>query len=101
MKLESDFFLIRKDVFHFSPVFVLSKLTLAFYRFIHGTLHMRGGGWLLRRFLPFCPGLQKYNLAVPQVGTAVIDLRDSATYSLLNFTLGDYCDDRQLMPLIG
>jgi predicted RNA methylase len=40
-------------------------------------------------------------LDVPGVGTATLDFRDGAVYSLLNYTLGDPGGDRRLLSFIA
>lgn len=79
---------------------LLSRLTVGLYCWIHGRLKRRGGGWLLRRALPFLPGLRRYPLTIPEVGTATLDFRDVTSYALLNYVLGDPGTDRDLLPAL-
>ena len=76
---------------------MLSKLLVGFYYFVHGKLHLPGAGWLIRRMRPWVPGLRAFPLVIPNVGTAVLDFRDEATFGLLNYHLGDYGTDRWLL----
>jgi FkbM family methyltransferase len=69
---------------------MFSDLLVGFYRLVHGRLHLKGAGWLLRRLAPMLPGLQAYPLLVPEVGVALLDFRDTGAYSLVNlFSLGE------------
>jgi len=76
---------------------VIAKLLVNFYRLVHGKLHLPGAGWLIRRLLPYVPGLYAYPLKVPDVGTALLDFRDEAAFGLLNFQLNDLGNDAPLV----
>ena len=77
------------DAIHYR-VRVFAKLLVALYEFVHGRLHLPGAGWLLRALAPHVRGLQSFPLAIPNVGTTVVDFRDSAVMGLLNFRLGEF-----------
>jgi FkbM family methyltransferase len=69
---------------------MLSDLLVGFYLFVHGRLHLPGAGWLLRRVAPMLPRLQAYPFPVPEVGVALLDFRDAAACSMMNFfSLGE------------
>jgi len=74
----------------------LSDLLVGFYRLVHGRLHLRGAGWLIRRFVPLLPRLQAYPFPVPEVGVALLDFRDEQAFSMVNFVLGDFGDGANL-----
>jgi FkbM family methyltransferase len=80
---------------------VLARLLVQLYFLVHGRLHLPGAGWLIRRMVPWVPGLQRYPLEVPGVGTAVLDFRDDAAFSFLNIYLGELRDDRVLHAWLG
>jgi len=72
------------------PRTMVSDLLVRFYLVVHGRWHMRGAGWLLRRVAPMLPRLQAYPFAVPEVGVALLDFRDAAACSMMNFfSLGE------------
>ena len=79
---------------------MISKVLVALYRFVHGRVHLRGAGWLLKRSVPFLPGLKNFRLRVPEVGEAMLDFRDTAVFGLLNMTLDDFGNERRLIPLM-
>lgn len=76
---------------------MISKLLVCIYSVVHGRLGLPGAGWLIRRLIPFVPGLTAYELRINGFGTARLDFRDTAAFGLLNFTLGDYGDDAHLL----
>ncbi len=70
---------------------MVSDMLVGFYRLVHGRLHMRGAGWLLRRFAPFFPRLQAYPFPVPEVGVALLDFRDVGAFGIVNsFAFGEH-----------
>jgi FkbM family methyltransferase len=70
------------------------------YRFWHGVLHLRGAGWLLRKSLPYVPGLSSYQLRLDDGHIIVVDFRDvSATY-WLNHLLGDPFEEEGLLTAL-
>ncbi|MBI3878947.1 MAG: FkbM family methyltransferase [Verrucomicrobia bacterium] len=75
---------------------MLSDLAVAFYRVWHGTFHLPGSGWLLRRLAKIFARLREYPLVVAGLGTAELDFRDTSAYSLLNVTLGERDEHRAL-----
>jgi FkbM family methyltransferase len=75
------------------PLVMISDLLLAFYRVVHGRLHLPGAGWLLRRFAPMLPGLQAYPFLVPEVGVALLDFREAEAFGMVNLLLGDMSND--------
>ena len=79
---------------------MLARMTVSFYRFVHGTLGLPGAGWLLRRLARVCPALRAAPLHLAGVGTARLDLRDFAAYSLLNFSLGEPDNHQRLLELM-
>jgi FkbM family methyltransferase len=76
---------------------MLPDLLVSFYRFVHGRLHRRGAGWLLRKIARILPSMQAYPMAVPEVGVALLDFRDIGAYSMVNlFSLGELGSSEQL-----
>jgi FkbM family methyltransferase len=71
------------------PFDMVSDLLVGFYRVVHGRLHLKGAGWLLRRLARMLPGLQAYPFPVPEVGVALLDFRDVQAFSMVNLLLGD------------
>jgi FkbM family methyltransferase len=72
---------------------MISGLFVAFYRVVHGRLHLPGAGWLLRRLAPVLPGLQAYPFPVPEVGVALLDFREIEAFGMVNLSLGEMCND--------
>jgi FkbM family methyltransferase len=79
---------------------MLAKLLVHFYFFVHGTLGLPGAGWLLRRLVPIVPGLRSFPLAIPEIGTVILDFRDETSFGILNMRLGDYGDNAKLFRLM-
>lgn len=75
----------------------ISRVCVGFYLLVHGRLHLRGAGWLLRRCAKRWAGLQRFPFRVPEVGTAVLDLRDDAAYGMINASLGELENDAALV----
>jgi FkbM family methyltransferase len=76
---------------------MLARLIVFLYSFISGKLGLRGGGWLVRQTLPYVPGLRAYKLAIPGVGTAILDCKDDAVLTLLNFNRNKFGTDARLL----
>jgi FkbM family methyltransferase len=68
---------------------MLSDLLVGFYRVVHGRLHLRGAGWLIKKLAPMLPGLQAYPFPVPEVGVALLDFRDVESFEMINLLLGE------------
>ena len=68
---------------------MLARFFVWLYRCVHGRLALPGSGVLLRRAARVLPELQSFPLALPGVGTATVDFRDLAAFSLFNFALGE------------
>lgn len=79
---------------------MLARAAVGFYNFVHGTLGLPGAGWLLRRLARVLPGLRSAPLHVSGVGTARLDLRDLAAYTLLNISLGEPDNHERLLELM-
>jgi len=79
---------------------MLAKLLVQNYKLIHGTLHLPGAGWLLRKVAPFSTGLQSFPFEVPGVGTALLDFRDLGAFGLLNASLGEQGHNAQLFDCL-
>jgi FkbM family methyltransferase len=75
---------------------MVAKLLVGFYRVWHGRLHLPGAGWLIKRFARRVRGLQSYPLLLPDVGTALLDFRDAAAIGMVNFSMGEFANDRPL-----
>ncbi|HMJ64489.1 MAG TPA: FkbM family methyltransferase [Candidatus Binatia bacterium] len=76
---------------------MIASLLVKFYCLVHGKLHLPGAGWLIRRMLPIVPQLRNYPFKIPGVGTAMLDFRDTAALGMLNYSLDDFGDDKQLL----
>ena len=76
---------------------MLARLIVFVYSFVSGKLGLRGGGWLVRQTLPYVPGLRAYELVIPGVGTAILDCKDDAVLTLLNFRRNKFGTDAQLL----
>lgn len=68
---------------------MLARFFVWLYRCVHGRLAMPGSGWLLRRAARWLPELHSFPLPISGVGTARLDFRDLAAFSLFNFSLGE------------
>ena len=79
---------------------MLARASVTYYRFVHGRLGLPGAGWLLRRLARLLPSLRNAPRAIAGVGTARLDLRDFAAYSLLNFSLGEPDNHQRLLELM-
>jgi len=79
---------------------MIARLLVGFYLWWHGTLHLPGAGWLIRRLVPVIPGLHAYPLDIPDFGTTILDFRDSAAFGMLNVSLGELGDDEHLYAWI-
>lgn len=67
----------------------MAIIVIRFYLLWHGRLKLPGAGLLLRLSLRILPQLRDYPLAFPGTGTARLDFRDQASFSLLNYKAGD------------
>lgn len=70
------------------PPFVAQSL-VAFYKWFHGRLHLRGAGALLRAAARFIPGLQAYPYPLPGVGTITLDFREGSSCGMVNVSMGE------------
>src|ERR1035437_3524588 len=68
---------------------MVSKLAVHFYRFWHGSLKLKGAGFLLKALTRHLPGLQRFPIKLPQGQTILVDCRDDSAYYWLNFLLGE------------
>jgi len=69
---------------------MIATVLVRFYLLWHGRLKLPGAGLLLRLSRHFLPKLRDYPLAFPGSGTARLDFRDQASFSLLNYKAGDW-----------
>lgn len=67
----------------------MAKALIRFYLFWHGQCKLPGAGVLIRCFRSLLPELRNYPLTFPGIGTARLDFRDQASFSLLNYRVGD------------
>jgi len=74
----------------------MATILVRFYLFWHGRMKCPGAGLLLRLFRGVLPGLRNYPLIFPGTGTARLDFRDQASFSLLNYKAGDWGNHRFL-----
>jgi FkbM family methyltransferase len=79
---------------------MLARFFVGIYRLVHGRLRLPGAGALLRFAARSIPGLQDFPLPIPGVGTARVDFRDEAAFSLLNFSLGERDNHHALLTLM-
>jgi FkbM family methyltransferase len=78
----------------------IARAFLAFYIFVHGRLHLRGAGALIRLAARWLRGLQAYPYELPGIGTIALDFRDSSACGMLNFSLGELGPNVLLFDLI-
>lgn len=64
-----------------------SDALVGFYRFWHGKLHWKGSGVLLRLAAGYFGELERYHLAVPNIGCLTVNFRDSSGFAWLNYSL--------------
>jgi len=55
----------------------------------------------LRKLAPYNQEFRQFPLAIPDVGTAIVDFRDEAVFGLLNFSIGEYGADGPLITLMS
>lgn len=73
---------------------MLSEVLIRLWLFFYGKLRLRGSGALIRLFYPVLPGLKRYPLEIPGVGTSYLDFGTGMGYSmLLRFKLNDLGTD--------
>ena len=75
---------------------MVAQALFAFYRFWHGTLHLRGAGRLLVWAAQYHRSLQAFRLAIPSIGEAAFDFRDGSTFYWVNYLLGDRLEEQGL-----
>ena len=79
----------------------MATILVRFYLFWHGRMKFPGAGLLLRLFRGVLPGLRNYPLIFPGTGTARLDFRDQASFSLLNYKAGDWGNHRFLFETMA
>ena len=79
----------------------MTTILVNFYLFWHGRLKCPGAGLLLRLFRGILPGLRDYPLSFQGTGTARLDFRDQASFSLLNYKAGDWGNHRFLFQAMA
>jgi FkbM family methyltransferase len=68
---------------------MLAKMLVGLWLALYGRFRIRGVGSLIRLACPFVPGLRAYPLEIPEVGTILLDFRESVAFNmLLRFKLG-------------
>jgi FkbM family methyltransferase len=78
----------------------MAKAFVTLYVFVHGHLHLRGAGALIRFISRYLPGLQTYPYRLPGVGTIELDFRDKSACGMVNFSLGELGPNVFLFDLI-
>lgn len=78
---------------------ILSVL-VAFYKFWHGTMRLRGAGALLRSFAR-ASGAASYRLRVPGVGVLTIDPRDPSGTGWINYGFGETGNEEGLLIAVA
>jgi FkbM family methyltransferase len=71
-----------------------------FYRFWHGTLHLKGAGLLLRFYVQIFGAHPKIKLALPEKQTISLDFHDISAITWLNHSLGDSFQEHGLIKAI-
>ena len=79
----------------------LARALVGFYILVHGRLHLRGAGLVLRSAARLLPGLRAFPLAMNEVGTALVDFRESSSFALLNYSLGERGSDWSLLAALA
>src|SRR4051812_2917045 len=75
---------------------MIARMLVGFYLWWHGTLHLPGAGWLLRRCVSSVRSLQAFPFEIRRFGTAVLDFRDEAAFGIVNVSLGEIGDNSHL-----
>lgn len=80
---------------------MLARALVNFYRFYHGTLHLKGAGKMLRSAARVIPGLRAFPFAVAGVGTIVLDFRDTSATGMVNMSMGELGETRFLLDVLS
>jgi FkbM family methyltransferase len=67
----------------------IALLLVEFYKFWHGSLGLKGAGFLLRKSSLIISPLRNYPLKVPYIGKISIDFSDCSGFAWLNQVLGE------------
>ena len=79
---------------------IRSSVLVAFYRFWHGRLHLKGAGLLLRKCIRIIPELQRFKLEIPNVGWLTVNLQDTSGMEWLNYSMGETGQEEGLIVAI-
>ena len=77
-----------------------SQALVNIYRVWHGTLHLKGAGYLLTRAARFLKSLQNFPLILPEGQTIYVDFRDVSAMYWINHLMGDTFEERGLLIAI-
>jgi FkbM family methyltransferase len=78
-----------------------AETLVAFYRFWHGRLHLKGAGYLIGKLAPTTKSLQRYQLQLPEGHYIELDFRDISGACWLNRSLGDDFEETGLLKAIS
>ncbi len=76
---------------------MIDQIIVAFYKFWHGSLGMRGAGRLLTGAARRNSGLHSYQMCLPEGHFLELDFRDVSAMYWLNHTLGDSFEENGLI----
>jgi FkbM family methyltransferase len=77
-----------------------ADLLLAFYRFWHGRLGLKGAGYLIGKNALLAKSLQSFPLCLPEGHSIIIDFRDVSSVSWVNHLLGEEFQEAALIRAI-
>jgi FkbM family methyltransferase len=80
---------------------IIPTIIVEFYRFWHGTLHLKGAGYLLSHFSKSMKGLHDYPLKLPGGEIVRVDFRELSGIGWLNTILGDQGQEDPLIHAIS
>jgi FkbM family methyltransferase len=77
-----------------------SNTLVLFYRWWHGTLHLKGAGLVLSFASRLLPGLRNYSLLVQGIGLVPINLSDVSGFAWLNLSLNETGQEEGVLKCI-
>src|SRR4051812_17484527 len=79
---------------------MIAKTLVHFYRLVHGRLHLRGAGAMLKIAARWLPGLQNFPYQLPGIGIITLDFRDASSCGMVNFSMGELEPNVHLFALM-
>jgi len=79
---------------------MIAYLIVAFYRFWHGKLHLKGAGILIRVLAPHLHDLHNFPIKLQEGQIIHVDFRDVSAVYWLNATLGDPFEEEGLLSAV-